>query len=368
MTRKRKNVSYSKFGYIFSIPFVVAFLTFLLYPLGYTIYIGFTDLEGAFMKAEDATWLTRVVTREVVDENGNPVHDAEGNPVTEPVLDAEGKPMTELDIFGNFRTVLSHRSFQVSFINTWKIWLINFIPQIVLALVLTAWFTNRRHKIRFQGAFKVLFYMPNIITAASIAILFNALFMFPIGPVNWLFSWAGLPGYNFIRDQLASQLIVAFIQFWMWYGYTMLVLISGVLGLNPEMYEVSEIDGANGIQQFFFITLPNLRTILLYTLVTSLVGGMNMFDVPRLFNNGGPDYATSTLAQYIYGQAFSGISYYNRAAAASLIMFVLVAFLSACIFLLLRDSYEAKEKKLARRARREARRAAKLAQLGGASA
>jgi multiple sugar transport system permease protein len=169
-------------------------------------------------------------------------------------------------------------------------------------------------------------------------------------------------------DKLSSQLIVAFIQFWMWYGYTMLVLISGVLGLNPEMYEVSEIDGATGIQQFCFITLPNLRTILLYTLVTSLVGGLGMFDVPRLFNNGGPDQGTLTLSLYVYGQAFSGMYFYNRAAAASMIIFVITAVLSAIIFYLLRDSYEAREKKLARRARREARRAARLARIGGASA
>jgi len=125
----------------------------------------------------------------------------------------------------------------------------------------------------------------------------------------------------------------------MWYGFTMLLLISGVLGLNPEMYEVSEIDGANGVQQFFFITLPNLKTIILYVLVTSTVGGMNMFDIPRMFHStpGGPDNATSTISLFIYNQAFAGRYMYNRAAAASLVAFAIIVVLSVAMFYLLRD-------------------------------
>jgi len=239
----------------------------------------------------------------------------------------------------------------------------NFIPQIFLALVLTAWFTRHRNKIKGQGAFKVLFYMPNIITAGSIAILFSALFMFAVGAVNYVLMSLGIidEPFQFMNTRSSAQLIVAFIQFWMWYGYTMLILISGVLGLNPEMYEVSEIDGANSVQQFFYITLPNLKTILLYVLVTSTVGGLSMFDIPRLFHStpGGPDNATSTLSLFIYNQAFAGRFMFNRAAAASLIVFVIIAVLSAVMFYLLRDkdaSVQNKQEKALRRAAKAERR------------
>jgi multiple sugar transport system permease protein len=325
LMKKRRVVSYAKYGYIFCIPFVAAFLLFMLYPLFFTATIGFTDLRGAF-------------TRE---------YKILENP------------------FENFRLMLfDNPTFRNSIVNTAKIWLVNFIPQMLLALLLTAWFTNRRSKLRGQGAFKVIFYMPNIITAATIALLFRQLFLYAdnlLGPVNYLLTELGIldKGYNFLASKEASQDIISFIQFWMWYGYTMLILISGVLGLNPEMYEVSEIDGATATQQFFFITLPNLRTILLFTLVTSLVGGLNMFDIPMLFNGGGPDNSTNTVARFIYRQAFNNPYLYNRAAAASMILFVIIAALSAVIFFLLRDKDASREQKLLRaegRAERKARR------------
>ena len=255
---------------------------------------------------------------------------------------------------GNFKAILSNASFKQSLRNTVVIWLMNFIPQITIALLLTAWFTSHTNEIKGKGFFKVVFYMPNIITAATVAILFNALFSYPVGPVNdLLVSW-GLrdEAYNFLIFKDPSVLIVAFIQFWIWYGNTMIVLISGVLGISPDIYEAAEIDGANGIQTFFFITIPNLKTVLLYTLITSLVGGLNMFDIPKLFLNGGPDNATLTTSVFIYNQAFDGSYMYNRAAAASMIMFLIIAVCSALLFWLMRDKDEAaleKEKKLARK-------------------
>ena len=223
--------------------------------------------------------------------------------------------------------------------NTVIIWLGNFLPQIVLALLLTAWFTDRRCKVKGQGVFKVLFYMPNIITAATIAILFGALFAYPTSPMNDLFhslGWAKEPIY-FLQNKKLAKGVIIFIQTWMWYGYTMVVMISGVLGINPEIFEAAEVDGANRTQTFFYITLPQIKTILLFTLVTSVVGGLNMFDIPKLFLDGGPDNATITTSVFIYKQAFAGSYLYNRAAAASVIMFIIIAIISAIMFRILKE-------------------------------
>jgi multiple sugar transport system permease protein len=305
--KKRKNVSYSKYGYIFSLPFVLVFLFFSLYPIIYTGVIGFTDFKGL----GTTTW-----------------HFLD-NP------------------FQNFISVINNGSFKQALANTFIIWTLNFIPQIILALILTAWFTSRRNKMSGKGFFKVLFYMPNIITAASVAILFYSLFGYPVGPVNSMLLSMGIidePIY-FLISKASSRGIIAFIQFWMWYGYTMLILTSGVMGINPEIYEAAEIDGTNGWQTFFLITLPNLKTILLYVLVTSMIGGLNMFDIPKLFNQGGPDNSTLTTSVFIYNQAFSGSYLYNRAAAASMIMFIIIAIFSAILFFMLRDKDELKIKK-----------------------
>ena len=298
--KQRRTFSYAKYGYLFSIPFIIVFCIFNLYPTIYTAVLGFTDCKG--LGNTDWNFL-----------------------VDEP--------------FKNFETILKNPSFITSLKNTFKIWIMNFIPQLSLALLLTAWFTSRRNTLKGQGFFKVVFYMPNIITAASIAILFNALFGYPMGPINDLLVSTGIvdSAFAFTDNKFATQCIVAFIQFWQWYGYTMIILISGVLGINPEIYEAADLDGANDIQMFFQVTIPNLKTILLYTLITSLIGGLTMYDIPRLFNDGKPDNATLTATMFIHNQAFKGSYLYNRAAAASLLIFVIVAICSGFVFLLMRD-------------------------------
>ncbi len=321
---KRKSVSYAKYGYLFSLPFVIAYLIFSLYPTVYTAIIGFTDLKGV---------------------SASSFHFLKENP------------------FDNFRIILTSPTFQTAFRNTVVMWLLNFVPQILLALLLTAWFTDRRFKIPGVGLFKVLFYMPNIITAATVAILFYALFGYPMGPVNDLLMRFGLlkEPFNFLIKKNIARGIVIFIQTWQWYGYTMIMLISGVLGISPEIFESAEIDGANGWQTFWKVTLPNIRTILLFTLVTSLIGGLNMFDIPQMFLIGGPDNATMTTNVFIYKLAFSGGYLYNRAGAASMIMFVIIVAVSLVMFYFFRDKDEVKQKKIEKQVRREARRKAKEA-------
>lgn len=291
-------MSYARYGYLFALPFIIAFLIFTLYPTIYTFVLAFTDAHGV----------------------GNEIKLLE-----EP--------------FGNFSKILSNKTFINSMKNTVLLWIMNFIPQITLAMVLTAWFTARRVTIKGQGFFKVLFYMPNIITAATIALLFHALFGYPNGPVNEIITSIGLRdgSYNFFTSKTAARLIVAFIQFWIWYGNTMIVLISGVLGISPDIYEAADIDGASSSQIFFQITIPNLKTVLLYTLVTSLIGGLNMFDVPQLFLQGGPDNATGTAVVFIYNKAFTGKQLFGQAAAASIIMFLIIAVCSAILFYIMRD-------------------------------
>ncbi|HKM07897.1 MAG TPA: sugar ABC transporter permease, partial [Sphaerochaeta sp.] len=111
---------------------------------------------------------------------------------------------------------------------------------------------------------------------------------------------------------------------------------------------------------FFLITLPRLRTIILYTLVTSMIGGLQMFDIPRLFLLGGPDNATLTTSVFIYNQAFSGSYLYNRAAAASLIMFLIIVVLSSFLFFILRDRDEIQLNKQRRALRKAAKKESAL--------
>ena len=317
--KNNKSFSYAKYGYLFSIPFVVVYAIFSLYPTLNTAILGFTDSKGM-------SGLT------------------------------QWNFLPNEKIFNNFVQLFKNPMFMMSFKNTLILWVVNFIPQICLALLLTAWFTSRRNELRAQGLFKVVFYMPNIITAASIAILFNKLFAYPIGPVNSLLQSLHIidEPINFINKVGPTRGIISFIQFWMWYGYTMIILISGVLGINPDLYEAAELDGASNSQMFWKITIPNLKTILLYTMITSMIGGLNMYDIPQLFNKGNPANSTLTTNMYIYNQAFSGSYMYARAAAASMVMFIIIAIASVLVFLAFNDD-EGKAKREAKRAARQAR-------------
>lgn len=315
---KQKKFSYAKWGYIFALPFCITYLVCMIYPVIYTLVIGFTNMAGLFPQ-----------------EIGFPTYTELGKTIVDP--------------FKNFKDVLKDPLFIESMKNTIIIWVVNFIPQIVLAFILAAWFTNARMKLRGKGFFKVVFYMPNIITAATIAMLFTSLFAYPTGAVNDLLVRLEIleQPWEFPMSDLASKLVVAFIQFWMWYGYTMIVLISGILGISPELFEAADIDGANGVQKFFRITLPNLKQIVLFTLVTSMIGGLQMFDIPNMYNAAtGNRRAIRTVAVLIQEKSFGAARLYNQGAAISMIMFVIVAILAGIIFFVMRDKDEIKQHKI----------------------
>lgn len=330
--RRIKGVSYSRYGYYFIAPFFIAYLIFQAYPLANTIYLAFQKymITGT-------------------------------NKVVGPTFNG----------FKNFQNVLTKGSTLQAFENTAVMWIINFIPQILLALLLAKWFTDTRLKLRGQGAFKVMIYMPNIITAASISVLFYSLFAYPQGPVNSVLAQLGvidkaiysdagsaaLVAIPFLEKGWHTRLIIAFINFWMWYGNTMIVLIAGMLGINPSLFEAAEVDGASPNQTFTKITLPLLKPILLYTLITSLIGGMQMYDIPQMMQQQGSPAKdmTMTVTMYIMELVYTGTKDYGRSAAVSVLLFLVTGALSLVLFYLMRDKDAAAERKAARQLRKGAR-------------
>lgn len=313
--RKYSVVSYSKYGYLFVAPFFIAFAVFTLYSLFFTFKISFTDLTNLNFKAINNVGLANY--KRMFDPN---------------------------DILCI--------NFWIAFKNTVLIWLVNFVPQILLALILASWFTNAQLRICGKGAFKMMMFMPNIITAATLAILFYSLFNYPIAPVNTLLQQIGLINkpIEFYRSTMASRNLISFIQFWMWYGNTMIILIAGILGINPALFEAAMLDGCTGRQSFMNITLPLLKPILLYNLVTSMIGGLQMFDIPYLLTRGNPNGTTDTVARFIYLQAFEGSFNYNIASTASVVLFGVILVLSAILFWIMRDRDASDVKKAKRRA------------------
>ena len=301
--KKRKSISYDKYGYLFVAPFFITFIIFQLYPIFFTFRTSLTDAAG---------W-SKVINNSIIG-------------------------------FDNFVKLFTFNSevsrfFWQSLGNTIIIWLFNFVPQIAMALLLASWFTDTRLHLRFQGAFKVLIFMPNIITAATIAMLFFSFFNFPVAPINTILQQFGLLSspFEFFRSTTASRGLISFVQWWMWYGNTMIIMIAGILGINPVLFEAALVDGCQSRQVFWKITLPLIKPILLYNLVTSLVGGLTMFDIPHLMTQGNPNYTTNTVARFIYQQGFETPNNFNIASAASGVLFIIIVICSLILALLMRD-------------------------------
>lgn len=324
--KTKSHFNYSKFGYIFIAPFFLTYALFSLYPLIYTFYIS-NFKEKSIKKGESH-------------------------------LVYNGLQNFQDLLFSskNFNANAMHEALMQALKNTFSIWIFNFVPQILLALLLAAWFTDLRLKIKAKGFFKIVVYMPNIITAASISILFLSLFNeTEFGPVNGFLMKMNLikEPVLFLTDAVIKRGIISFILFWMWYGNTMIIFIAAIMGINPSIIESAQIDGATSGQMFRKITLPLIKPIMLFTLVTSMIGGLQNFDVPLLFNKEGPaDPKTKTIAIFIFERFTGTLKNYGTSAAASVILFFITAILSIVLFTILRDKDAAKEKKNLKRARR----------------
>ena len=238
-----------------------------------------------------------------------------------------------------------------SFKNTLILWVGNFIPQILLSLLLAVWFTDSKLHIPGVGFFKVVMYLPNIITAASVAALFMRFISnSQLSAINTLLMNAGSDPVSFEASAVWSRGIVMFIQTWLWFGNTMIMMMSGIMGINPSLFEAAAIDGASSGQVLRKVTLPLLRPMVVYTLITSMIGGLQMFDIPYLYHTGAGKINVNlrTVAVFVYEQFRAGAKVhqpdYGIAGAASVILFIITAALGILVFRMNRDEDEHRKK------------------------
>ena len=308
-TRKRKqNVSYGKWGYIFMVPFFLTFFVFQLIPLISTVYYSFFEYY----------------------RDG---------------LTVVGPNFVGLE---NYKALLA--SDMPKYMgNTVNMWLIGFVPQIIVSLVLAAWFTDVRLKIKGKQFFKVVIYMPNLIMASAFAMLFFALFS-DNGPVNSALMSMGLidAPIRFFSSVLGTRGLVGLMNFLMWFGNTTILLMAAVMGISQSLFEAAELDGCNHRQIFFKITLPMIRPILVYVLITSMIGGIQMFDVPQILTNGkgSPNRSTTSIIMLLNNHLYS--KNYGMAGALSVVLFIICAILCVGVYFTLNkddgDGYKKKKK------------------------
>ncbi|MBQ9541115.1 sugar ABC transporter permease [Ruminococcus sp.] len=292
---KHKSISYAKWGYIFIIPFFVAFILFNLIPLVSTFY------NSLFENYMGRGGLVQV-----------------------------GPNFIGLD---NFRTMFAPETeLGKYFGNTFILWILGFIPQIFFSLLFASWFTDLRMKLK-TGAYKVIFYLPNVIMAAAMGMLFYTMFA-QNGPINSIYmSITGKDSpYMFFDNVWSQRTVIAIINFLMWYGNTTIMLMAAINGVDPSLYESAQIDGATPSQTFWKITLPLIRPILLYVLITSLIGGLQMYDVPQIITKNGEQVQRTSMTVVMYLQKHLYSKNYGMAGALSVILFVVAAVLSLIVF------------------------------------
>ena len=294
MKKKSKVVSYNKWGYIFLIPFIVVYICFQLAPLVTTISNSFFE--------------NYISNRKHVGPN--------------------------FIAFNNYATIITNGDLPTYFKNTMIMWVMGFVPQIVLSLLLGAWFTDPSLRLKCQRFFKTVIYLPNLIMASAFSMLFFTLFA-DSGPINSMLVQMGIfsEPYQFMSHIWSVRNLIAFMNCIMWFGNTTILLMAGMLGIDQSLFEAASVDGATATQIFYKVTLPLLKPILVFVMITSLIGGLQMFDVPQILTNGSGDPTRSSMTLIMYlNRHISTSKNYGLAGALSVYIFIITGILSLIVY------------------------------------
>lgn len=315
MKQKHKKINYAKWGYLFIIPFFASFFIFSFIPLVDTIRYSFFEYYRSGIKEVGPNFVGAA----------------------------------------NYIKLLGSDMLKYAG-NALLLWLIGFIPQIVVALVLAQWFVDTRLKIRGSQFFKVVIYLPNLIMASAFAMLFFTLFS-SNGPINAILmsmGWLREP-IDFLGTVMGTRSLVGLMNFLMWFGNSTIMLMAAIMGISPDVFEACELDGCNSIQKFFYITLPLIRPILAYTLINSIIGGLQMFDVPQILTNGQgtPDRTSMTLIMFLNSHLKS--RNYGMAGALSVYLFIVSGILCFIVYRMTNNDDPDGSKAAARKAKKQRR-------------
>ena len=230
--------------------------------------------------------------------------------------------------------------------NTMIMWLVGALPQFVIAMLLAIFFTSYRLNIKGQGFFKTVIYMPNLIMAAAFSMLFFALFS-RVGPIQALLEkWDVIDAsFDFFSYRITVRGMIALMNFLMWFGNTTIVLMAGIMGIDQALFESATLDGANSVQVFFRVTFPLLMPIFVYCLITAMIGGIQMYDVPQVLTNGRgePNELSRTLVMHLNGYLRN--KNYGMAGAISVIIFIITGVLGGIVYKMLSAQYKDTTKK-----------------------
>lgn len=239
--------------------------------------------------------------------------------------------LTDLDIFlakpnfvglDNFIRTLGDERVWNAFKNTLVYVVISVPVQLIVALILAYWLYKPNI---FNKMCRAVFYIPVLCSFTAIGILFGLMLNSTVGYVPYLISKITGEPIALFSDERFAMPVIIFISVWKAFGKTLIILVAGINDIPRNYFEASEIDGANKIQQFFYITIPNLLPTITFTLLTTIIGAFQVFDVVYVTTGGGPRYKTETMVQYIYNRGFSTPYDMGYASAMCVELFLVIA-------------------------------------------
>lgn len=269
--------------YVAISPFYILFAVFGLFPIGFSLYLAFHKWDGIG----------------VMTYNG----------------------------LNNFKYMLTDAEFWQAVGNTFMIWIYSTIPMLFFALIVA--FLLHAPFVKFRTLFRVGYFLPNVTSIVAVAIIFGALFANNYGFLNYLLQSVGLPVVEWLNAPWGIKVAISSMVVWRWTGYNAVIYLAGLQSIPQTLYEAAKIDGASGIQSFFRITIPMLRPVILFTVITSTIGGMQLFTEPQILvsNDGGAGAAGMTIVLYLYRESFIN-NYFGYGAAVGWGMFLIIALFS----------------------------------------
>lgn len=269
--------------YLFVSPFFVLFLLVGMFPLGYTAWVsvhewGLLSGQGEFVGTD------------------------------------------------NYRRVLEDRYFWNALRNTFSIFVLSSVPQVLIALALAGLLDTQ---LRARSLWRMSVLLPFVVAPAAVALIFGNVFGDRYGLANEVVQWIGLDPIRWHVDALASHVAIASMVNWRWTGYNALILLAAMQAVPRDVYESAALDGAGRVRQFVSITVPMIRPTVIFVIITSTIGGLQIFAEPRLFDTqglGGSDRQYQTLTMYLWELGWRVRDLGMASAVAWLLFLIIVVF------------------------------------------
>jgi cellobiose transport system permease protein len=295
--RKLRWLDVKASPYAYVAPFFVIFIAFGLFPIAYTAYVSLTD-------------------RNLLN------------------------PVTHFIGLQNYTQLLHDSYFWNAVENTLGIWVISTVPQLVLALAIAHLLNTQLHA---RTLFRMCVILPQVTSLVAVALIFSQLFGHDYGLVNYVLGLFGIHHVYWEAGRLSSWVALSVMVTWRWTGYNALIYLAAMQAIPDDLYEAAAIDGARPFRQFLHVTVPMLRPTIIFTVIVSTIGGLQLFTEPYLFQplkqgaTGGSDRQYQTVAMYLYEKAFASTEFkFGYASAVAWCLFLLIAVISAVNFFIVR--------------------------------